>query len=96
MRIGIFGGTFDPIHVGHLILAERCREDAGLDEVWFLPSYKPPHKSDRELTRFDQRCEMVPPLFYCLLIYACTALTIIMCESGQFCVGHTPYTDLHV
>lgn len=59
MRIGIFGGTFDPVHVGHLILAERCREDAGLDEVWFLPSYKPPHKSDRELTRFEQRCEMV-------------------------------------
>ena len=59
MRIGIFGGTFDPIHLGHLILAEQCRESAGLDEVWFLPSYKPPHKSDRELTRFDQRCEMV-------------------------------------
>ncbi len=59
MRIGIFGGTFDPVHVGHLILAERCREDAGLDAVWFLPSYKPPHKSDRELTRFEQRCEMV-------------------------------------
>ena len=59
MRIGIFGGTFDPVHVGHLILAERCREEAGLDAVWFLPSYKPPHKSDRELTRFDQRCEMV-------------------------------------
>ncbi len=58
MRIGLFGGAFDPIHLGHLILAERCREDAALDEVWFLPSYKPPHKADRQLTRFEQRCEM--------------------------------------
>ena len=59
MRIGLFGGTFDPIHQGHLILAERCRESARLDEVWFLPSFKPPHKADRTITRFDQRCEMV-------------------------------------
>jgi nicotinate-nucleotide adenylyltransferase len=59
MRIGIFGGAFDPIHVGHLILAERCRDDAGLDEVWFLPTFSPPHKADRPLTRFEHRCEMV-------------------------------------
>jgi nicotinate-nucleotide adenylyltransferase len=59
MRIGLFGGTFDPIHLGHLILAERCREEAALDEVWFLPSYRPPHKIERPLTRFEQRCEMV-------------------------------------
>ena len=59
MRIGLFGGTFDPIHVGHLILAERCREEAGLEEVWFLPSYMPPHKTERTITRFEQRCEMV-------------------------------------
>ena len=59
MRIGLFGGTFDPIHLGHLILAERCREEAALDEVRFLPSYVPPHKADRALTRFEQRCEMV-------------------------------------
>ena len=44
MKIGIFGGAFDPVHVGHLIVAERCREDAGLDEVWFLPSYRPPRR----------------------------------------------------
>ena len=59
MRIGILGGTFDPIHVGHLILAERCREDANLDEVWFLPAYSPPHKPDQQLTRFEHRCDMV-------------------------------------
>lgn len=58
MRIGIFGGAFDPVHLGHLVLAERCREDAALDEVWFLPSYKPPHKPDRDLSRFEHRVEM--------------------------------------
>ena len=59
MRIGLYGGTFDPIPLGHLILAERSREEAGLEEVWFLPSYVPPHKAERSITRFEQRCEMV-------------------------------------
>lgn len=59
MRVGVFGGAFDPVHLGHLILAEHAREAAGLDEVWFLPSYKPPHKTDRALSRFDQRCDLV-------------------------------------
>ena len=59
MRVGIFGGAFDPIHVGHLVLAERVRDEAGLDLVRFLPSYKPPHKTDRDLTRFETRCDMV-------------------------------------
>lgn len=59
MRIGIFGGTFDPVHTGHLILAEQCRDQGGLDEVWFLPSYHPPHKHDKGVTRFEQRCDML-------------------------------------
>lgn len=59
MNIGIFGGTFDPVHVGHLVLAERCRADANLDEVWFLPSYKPPHKQGAPITRFEHRVEMI-------------------------------------
>jgi nicotinate-nucleotide adenylyltransferase len=59
MRIGIFGGTFDPVHYGHLILAEQAREQARLDQVWFLPAPRPPHKSERTLTRFEQRVEML-------------------------------------
>ena len=59
MRIGIFGGTFDPVHMGHLILAEQCRDQAKLDEVWFLPSYIPPHKAGVGVTRFEQRCDML-------------------------------------
>ncbi len=44
MRLGVFGGTFDPIHLGHLILAEACREAIGLDRVWFVVAGSPPHK----------------------------------------------------
>ncbi len=59
MRVGIFGGTFDPVHLGHLILAEQCREQGRLDQVWFVPAPRPPHKRDEALTRFDQRVEMI-------------------------------------
>ena len=44
MRIGVYGGTFDPIHLGHLILAETCREACELDQVWFVVAGAPPHK----------------------------------------------------
>jgi nicotinate-nucleotide adenylyltransferase len=59
MRVGIFGGTFDPVHMGHLILAEQAREQGALDEVWFVPAAHPPHKEDPDLTRFDLRVEML-------------------------------------
>ncbi|MFD1038549.1 nicotinate-nucleotide adenylyltransferase [Virgibacillus byunsanensis] len=44
MRVGILGGTFDPPHIGHLIIAEEVRIALSLDEVWFIPSNEPPHK----------------------------------------------------
>ena len=54
------GGTFDPIHIGHLILAEKAYEELALDEVWFMPSGNPPHKQNREGRASDQqRVEMV-------------------------------------
>ncbi len=57
MRLGLFGGTFDPIHLGHLILAEQCREACRLDRVWFVVSGAPPHKrGDR--TPVAHRIEM--------------------------------------
>ncbi|SFS69562.1 nicotinate-nucleotide adenylyltransferase [Marininema halotolerans] len=43
-RIGIFGGTFDPIHIGHLIMAEQARVAEDLEEIWFVPANIPPHK----------------------------------------------------
>ena len=59
MRLGIFGGTFDPVHYGHLLLAECCREQCRLDAVWFLPAATAPHKRDREPTPAGQRIEML-------------------------------------
>lgn len=59
-KIGIMGGTFDPIHVGHLILGERAYEQLGLDKVWFMPSGNPPHKRNRQGRASDeQRVAMV-------------------------------------
>jgi len=59
MRIGVFGGSFDPVHVGHLIAAECCREQAGLDRVVFVPAAVPPHKRDRVLAAPEHRLEML-------------------------------------
>ncbi|MDF2814309.1 MAG: nicotinate-nucleotide adenylyltransferase [Paenibacillus sp.] len=59
MKIGIMGGTFDPIHIGHLLAAERAREEAGLDEVWFMPAYTPPHKPNPPKAAPEQRLEML-------------------------------------
>jgi nicotinate-nucleotide adenylyltransferase len=59
MRLGVFGGTFDPVHVGHMILAEQCREQGRLDQVLFIPAARPPHKKEGELTPYAQRVEML-------------------------------------
>jgi nicotinate-nucleotide adenylyltransferase len=59
MRLGLLGGTFDPVHLGHLLLAECCREQLRLDRVLFLPAAVPPHKRDRQLTPAAQRIEML-------------------------------------
>ncbi|TFE31626.1 nicotinate-nucleotide adenylyltransferase [Cohnella luojiensis] len=45
LRIGLLGGTFDPVHNGHLLAAQAAHEAAKLDEVWFIPTLMPPHKS---------------------------------------------------
>jgi nicotinate-nucleotide adenylyltransferase len=57
-RIGIFGGTFDPIHIGHLILAEEARFQLALDCVYLVPAGDPPHKQNRSLTPIKHRLMM--------------------------------------
>lgn len=59
MRIGIFGGTFDPVHNAHLLMAEQCREQANLDEVWFIPAGVPPHKQSKGISSGKERREML-------------------------------------
>lgn len=58
-RIGLFGGTFNPVHSGHLHAAQRVRERLDLDEVFLIPSYIPPHKETRDLAPAADRLEMV-------------------------------------
>ena len=53
-RIGILGGTFDPPHNGHLIIADEVRETLNLDEVWFIPSNEPPHKDKARANTIDR------------------------------------------
>jgi nicotinate-nucleotide adenylyltransferase len=57
-RIGIFGGTFDPIHIGHLILAEEARYQLNLERVYLVPAGDPPHKQDRKVTPVSHRLMM--------------------------------------
>lgn len=59
MRIGLFGGTFDPPHYGHLIAAQDACEALALDRILFIPAGSPPHKQERRLTPAAVRVEMV-------------------------------------
>lgn len=58
-KIALFGGTFDPVHLGHVYLAGLAREALGLDEVRFIPCRVSPHKAGREPTAADDRLEML-------------------------------------
>ncbi len=59
MRIGVFGGTFNPIHLGHLRSAEEVREGHRLDQVLFIPSARPPHKHAGPIAAAEHRLAMV-------------------------------------
>lgn len=58
-RIGIMGGTFNPIHTAHLILAENAYEELKLDKIYFMPSKKPPHKLNEIILNDEHRIEMI-------------------------------------
>lgn len=58
-RAGIFGGTFDPPHFGHLILAAEALEQLKLDQVYFVLTANPPHKQDRDITPISHRLALL-------------------------------------
>ena len=59
MKTGILGGTFDPVHLGHLIIAESVREKLDLDRIMFIPARQPWLKADRQIADGRHRLEMV-------------------------------------
>lgn len=59
LKIGIMGGTFDPIHYGHLMIAENAADQFCLDQVWFIPTGNPPHKETSTISDAKYRCDML-------------------------------------
>ena len=63
LKIGIMGGTFNPIHIGHLIIAEKAREHFNLNKVFFIPTGKSPHKNDGEIISKIHRSFLLLPSY---------------------------------
>ncbi|HTM53145.1 MAG TPA: nicotinate-nucleotide adenylyltransferase [Pirellulales bacterium] len=90
MRLGIFGGSFNPVHYGHLLLAESCREQLGLEQVWFVPAAIPPHKKEADLAPAAARLDMLE-----LAIGGHTAFAISRYEIDRGGVNYTAETLAH-
>ncbi|MFN8499522.1 MAG: nicotinate-nucleotide adenylyltransferase [Anaerolineae bacterium] len=73
-RVGVFGGTFDPIHIGHLIAAEEARVACGLSRVVFLPAASPPHKQGRPITPAAHRLTMTELAIASHPKFSCSAI----------------------
>ena len=87
MRLGIYGGSFDPVHYGHLLLAECCREELRLDAVWLVPAAAPPHKQGRAVTPAKARVEMLQ-----LALGGHEAITVSTIEIDRGGVSYTVET----
>jgi len=59
VKVGVFGGTFNPPHLGHLIVAEYVRDELGLEKILFVPSAVPPHKQDLDIVEAHHRLDML-------------------------------------
>jgi nicotinate-nucleotide adenylyltransferase len=76
-RIGLLGGTFDPVHFGHLQLAEIALTRCNLQQVLFIPAASPPHKNNRSITPFQHRVEMIT-----IALYGKTGFELSLLEAG--------------
>ena len=83
-KIGIMGGTFDPIHSGHLMLGKQAYEEYDLDCVWYMPSRQPPHKKDRHITSPADRLEMVRLAVESTPFFACSDFELCRTEGNTY------------
>lgn len=92
MRLGIFGGTFDPVHYGHLLLAESCREQCALDRIWLVPVAASPFKQERRTASASHRVDMLR-----LAVGGDDALEICTLEVDRGGVSYTidTLTEIH-
>jgi nicotinate-nucleotide adenylyltransferase len=101
-RIGIFGGTFDPPHLGHLIAAQQAAELLRLDLVLFVPAGRPPHKQGRATTPPEGRLAMVKlaiagnPLFRCSAVEIVSARPSYTADTLQLLAQSYPGARLHL
>ncbi|MDO5554933.1 MAG: nicotinate-nucleotide adenylyltransferase [Planctomycetia bacterium] len=91
MRRAIFGGSFDPIHYGHLLLAETAREACALDEIIFVPAGLPPHKRAVERASGEHRFAMIQAA-----IANCPEFSVSRFEIEASCVSYTILTVRHL
>lgn len=100
-KIGIMGGTFNPIHNAHLMIAQAACEQFQLDEVWFMPLKKPPHKSEDEIVSEEHRCRMVQFAIDDIGPFSLSDMelkrkgTTYTCETLAQCVEEYPQTKFY-
>jgi nicotinate-nucleotide adenylyltransferase len=101
-RIAILGGTFDPPHLGHLIIAERIRDQFQIDHVIWVPGHIPPHKRNHALTSADARMAMVELAIADNSSFAVSDLEIARggvsytVDTLEELAGKNPNSDLHL
>ena len=83
-KIGIMGGTFDPIHNGHIVLGKQALKEYNLDKIWFMPTGHPPHKKDHKVTDASYRFQMVK--------LAIEGQEEFVCSDFELLLGGTTYT----
>ncbi len=83
-KAGILGGTFDPIHIGHLFIAQTALDEVNLDQVIFVPSGHPPHKTARKITDASHRLTMVKEAIKTNPFFSCSTM-----EMDSDRVGYT-------
>ncbi|RQD70613.1 MAG: nicotinate-nucleotide adenylyltransferase [Tindallia sp. MSAO_Bac2] len=83
-KAGILGGTFDPVHTGHLFIAQTALDEVNLDQVIFVPSGHPPHKTDHKITDASHRLQMVREAIGTNPLFSCSTL-----ETDNSRVGYT-------